>query len=75
MSVRMKILTKDFAVENSKSIEQLFNEWSDANPDVTIQSTQFFQFNKLNADNSIEKQYMCCGVTYFPATGSDTGSA
>jgi hypothetical protein len=66
--VKLKVLTKDVGNPEDKSLEAKFNEFAEG--EITIHSVQFFQFNKIAPDNSVEKQLMCCGVLYLPK--SDT---
>ena len=66
----LKILTKDINNSESKSLEDQFNNWSETNPDFTIHQVQFFSFNKISADNSVEKQLVCCSVLYFPKSST-----
>jgi hypothetical protein len=66
----LKILTKYINNAESKSLEDQFNAWSEGNPELTIHQVQFFSFNKISADNSVEKQLICCSVLYFPKSST-----
>jgi hypothetical protein len=60
------MLTKDVSQPEDPSIEIKFNKWTEDNPENTVHAVQFFQFNKISPDNSVEKQLMCCSILYFP---------
>lgn len=64
--MKLKILYKDLSNPEDPSLENKFNGWTEANPEVTVHSVQFFSFNKISSDNSVEKQLMCCAILFFP---------
>lgn len=64
--MKLKIFNKDLSNQEDPSLETKFNNWTEANPELIIHSTQFFAFNKISPDNSVEKQFMCLSVMYLP---------
>jgi hypothetical protein len=64
MAQKIKIFTKELGTQG-QSLEDQFNNWTET-VDIQVLSTQFLSFNKLNTDNSIDKQYISLTVLYFP---------